>query len=255
MAQRRMFSKSITNSARFLKMPTDSQNLYFHLGMSADDDGIVEAYSVLKITGSNEDNLRVLVAKGLIKVLNDDLVAFITDWHEHNLIRADRKIDSIYKNLLLRIIPDAELMEPRPRGDTKKLTGQPMDDQWTTNGQHRLGKDRLGKDNKDLSDKSDLPEIIKKIAKQKVLTPEEKVRRDKFICRIQEEFKKLTGSDILLNGKEYNFIKLILKNSDDEIDKRLRRLRTLIPTSPNYLSMTPACLFSNWNKLLNIKQH
>lgn len=153
MAQRRMFSLKIINSARFLKMPVDSQTLYFHLGMHADDDGIVEAYPVLKLTGSSEDNLKILLAKGFIDILdNEDLIALIKDWHEHNLIRADRKIDSIYKNLLLKIKPDIELIEPKPRADTGKKTGekdnngQPVDVQMATNGQHRLGKVRLGKD-------------------------------------------------------------------------------------------------------------
>jgi len=149
MAQRRMFSKTIISSARFLKMPTDSQNLYFHLGLNADDDGIVEAYSVMRIIGSNEDNLRVLVSKGFVKVLNEDLVSYITDWKEHNLIRADRKIDSIYKNLLLKLVPDVEILKAKERADVKKISGRNLDVQLTTNGQHRLGKDRLGKDRKE----------------------------------------------------------------------------------------------------------
>lgn len=117
-----MFSPKIISSARFLKMPIDTQLLYFHLGMNADDDGVVEAYTVIKSVGSNEDNLRVLSAKGFVKILNEDLVSFITDWSEHNLIRADRKVDSIYKPLLLQIIPEAELIDPKPRADTGQLT-------------------------------------------------------------------------------------------------------------------------------------
>ncbi len=147
MGQRRMFSLKIINSARFLKMPIDSQNLYFHLGLHADDDGIVEAYPVMKALGSNEDNLKVLVAKNLIKILNEDLVSFITDWQEHNLIRADRKVDSIYKDLLLKIVPEADLLEPKPRADTKQLTGgRPMDDKCPP----KLSKDKLSKDNIDI---------------------------------------------------------------------------------------------------------
>lgn len=60
MAERRMFAKSVVESARFLKMPVSSQNLYFHLGMNADDDGIVEGYSVINLIKANEDDLRVL---------------------------------------------------------------------------------------------------------------------------------------------------------------------------------------------------
>ena len=66
MASRRMFSKRLINSARFLKMPISCQALYFHLGLNADDDGIVEAYNVIKTIGCTEDDLKVLVAKGFV---------------------------------------------------------------------------------------------------------------------------------------------------------------------------------------------
>ncbi len=147
MANRRMFSLRVINSARFLKMPISSQALYFHLGLNADDDGVVEAYNVIKTCGCTEDDLRVLVSKGFVQVLNEDLVSYITDWNENNKIRADRKIDSIYKDLLISINPDVVLIEKKQRADVKRTTnGQPMDNQWTTNGRHRIGKDRIGKD-------------------------------------------------------------------------------------------------------------
>lgn len=152
MAQRRMFSPKIIGSARFIKMPLEAQALYFHLGINADDDGIVEAYPVLRMTGVNEDVFRILVGKGFIRVLNDDLVSFILDWHEHNLIRADRKIDSIYKDLLVQVLPDTELITARPRADRGNLnTGQrgrprKRDVNGTSMGRHRLGKDSIGKD-------------------------------------------------------------------------------------------------------------
>ena len=132
-----MFSLRVINSARFLKMPISSQALYFHLGMSADDDGIVEAFNIVKMVGCSEDDLRVLVSKGFIKILNEDLVSYITDWNENNRIRPDRKIDSIYRDLLIQVDPDVKLIERRPRADAKTIDGQPMDNQWTTNGPHR----------------------------------------------------------------------------------------------------------------------
>ena len=92
MANRRMFSKVITSSTRFLKMPVSSQNLYFHLGMNADDDGVVEAFPIMNMIGANEDDLKVLVAKEFVTVLNNDWVSFINDWLENNNIRADRKM-------------------------------------------------------------------------------------------------------------------------------------------------------------------
>ena len=143
MADRRMFSKRIVRSAKFLKMPVSSRELYWQLGIEADDDGIVEAFNTMRITGATEDDLKVLASKGFVQVLNEDLVTYILDWNENNKLRADRKVDSIYKNLLIQVNPDVRLIEPRPRADTKKLTGQPVDDQWTSNGPHSIGKDRI----------------------------------------------------------------------------------------------------------------
>lgn len=161
MAERRMFAIKIVNSARFIKMPPSTQALYFHLGCRADDDGVVEAFTVMQMCGSTEDDLRILVSKGYVQILNEDLVAYITDWQTHNRIRADRKVDSIYKDLLLKVNPEIPLIERRPRADSKRKdnqlasTGQPMDSEWAA--QDRLGKDRLelGKDRIDTMSSSD----------------------------------------------------------------------------------------------------
>lgn len=125
-------------------MPTSTQCLYFHLGLHADDDGIVEAYPILNSIGATEDDLKILVAKNFVNVLNEDLVTYITDWKENNKIRADRKIDSIYKDLLLQVIPEVEILEKKPRAD--RLPKQ-MDVHGTSHGQPMdgIGKDRLGK--------------------------------------------------------------------------------------------------------------
>lgn len=164
-----MFSQRIVESARFLKMPPSTQCLYFHLGIHADDDGVVEGYNVMKQTGSTEDDLKILAAKGLITVLNSDLVTYINDWKENNRIRSDRKVDSIYRDLLIRMLPDIELQQSKARADTGKKTGikaiegngRPVDNQWTSNGPHRLGKDRLGKDSiNNIVDSSESPTQI-----------------------------------------------------------------------------------------------
>lgn len=169
MAQRRMFSQRIVESARFLKMPPSTQCLYFHLGIHADDDGVVEGYNVMKQTGSTEDDLKILAAKGLITVLNADLVTYINDWKENNRIRSDRKVDSIYRDLLVKMLPDIEIQQAKARADTGKKTGvkaienngRPVDNQWTSNGPHRLGKDRLGKDSiNNIVDSSESPTQI-----------------------------------------------------------------------------------------------
>jgi len=108
MAKKRMISNDVIGTARFLRLPLTAQALYMHLICRADDDGVVEAYSVLRITGNNEDDLRVLVAKEFVMILDrDDLIAYITDFLQQNTIRADRKVDSLYQGLLLKVFPDA----------------------------------------------------------------------------------------------------------------------------------------------------
>lgn len=157
MANKRMFSARVTESARFLKMPPSSQSLYFHLGMKADDDGVVEAYPVMRMTSSTEDDLRVLVGKGFITVLNEDLVVFINDWMENNNIRADRKTDSFYKDLLLQVVPEAKIKDTKPSYYSRKkeicqTNDCQMSDTCQANvsiGKVRIDKNSLSKDSID----------------------------------------------------------------------------------------------------------
>lgn len=150
MAQRRMFSNRIANSAKFLQMPAESQLLYFHFILHADDDGIVESYPVMRLLGLAPDNFKVLIAKGFIQQLNEDQVIIIKDWTEHNIIRADRKVDSIYKHLIpieIRVLqPKTRSDRPHQLPETRtNIQGRPVKkNNGTVMGRHRLGKDRLG---------------------------------------------------------------------------------------------------------------
>lgn len=119
MAQRRMFSKSISNSSQFLMMPNSSQNLYFHLGMNADDDGFCEHFTIMRMTESKPDDLKILQAKGFVNVF-DDRVLVITDWKENNYLRSDRYTPSkyleVYKDEIKRLssgIPEVAIGKDR----------------------------------------------------------------------------------------------------------------------------------------------
>lgn len=103
MAGRRMFARSVVGSARFLRMPQSSRLLYYDLGMAADDDGVVEAFSVMRTTGASEDDLRVLAARQFVKVMNEDLVSVILDWKKNNQIRKDRYTPTIYQKELFEL--------------------------------------------------------------------------------------------------------------------------------------------------------
>ncbi len=142
MAERRMFSKAVVNSARFLRMPQTSRLLYYDLGMAADDDGVVEAFTVIRTTGAAEDDLRVLASKGFVTVLNDDLVSFITDWSRNNYIQKDRYHPSVYAKLLVRVLCAEEppCIQAVSSMDTEE----------------RLGKDREGKESKEKESKGEV---------------------------------------------------------------------------------------------------
>lgn len=146
MANRRMFSNRIASSGKFLQMPFESQLLYFHLVMRADDDGIVEAYPITKLLGVAPDSVRVLLVRGFIEQLNEEQVVVIMDWSEHNIIRADRKVDSIYLPLLKSKLPQLPVIEPKPRSDVKDNSSRVVHGQSTVGiSKVRLGKVKLSK--------------------------------------------------------------------------------------------------------------
>lgn len=140
MAQRRMFSKEITSSDMFVDMPMSSQLLYYHLGMEADDEGFIgNAKMLSRAYGMNHDDLKILVAKGLI-IQFETGVTVIKDWNINNKIRNDRIKRTIYEQ-------EKSLLTVDTKGSYKLSTKwQPNDNQMTTKCPHRIGKDRIGKD-------------------------------------------------------------------------------------------------------------
>ena len=151
MAERRMLSKKIFQSRKFLMMPFEAQALYTHLILSSDDDGVVEAFPIVRMIGAKEDSLGLLVVKKFILPLNDDMVYFITDFEEQNKIRADRVQPSRYRDLLLEKT-DMVVDGKRVTGQKKIIDGQMSDKCLTSDGQmsdkcpRSIGKDRIVED-------------------------------------------------------------------------------------------------------------
>ena len=103
MASRRMFSKNVVNTSKFVMMSTDLQALYFQLGMNADDDGYVEYVTVLRMMALKEHLVNQLATNGYLTVYQDG-IAHVEHWTTNNQIRKDRHTDSIYKNAELQEI-------------------------------------------------------------------------------------------------------------------------------------------------------
>lgn len=97
MAERRMFSKSVTESDAFLDMPTSARCLYFHLGMQADDDGFISSpKAVVRSSNCSEDDLKLLAAKGFVVAFESGIIV-IRHWKMHNHIQKDRYKPTIFK--------------------------------------------------------------------------------------------------------------------------------------------------------------
>lgn len=98
-----MFSPKIVASDAFLDMPTSSRELYFQLGMYADDDGFVNPKKIIRMVGASEDDLKVLIGKRFV-IPFDNGVVVIKHWAINNLIRKDFHRDTVYieqKNMLI----------------------------------------------------------------------------------------------------------------------------------------------------------
>ena len=148
MAERRMVSKTIMQTQKFLRLPLETQALYVHLVINSDDDGIVEAFPVVRMIGASEDSLGLLVIKQFIKPLNQDMVYFITDFNEQNKIRPDRHKPSIHRNLAIRQlgleVDGSRLVEPGKVVLELTEEGQAVDGQVTDKCPHSIGQGSIG---------------------------------------------------------------------------------------------------------------
>ncbi|WP_282798564.1 conserved phage C-terminal domain-containing protein [Lactococcus lactis] len=146
MAQRRMFSKKIVETDFFMEMSPTAKLLYFYLNMSADDDGFVGNPKTIKlISGATDDDLKILIAKQFI-IPFDSGVIVIKDWKIHNYIQKDRYNQTQY-------LDEKKQLLVEENGTYTKC----IQDASSLDTQVRLGKskDRLGKSNNTMSDKSD----------------------------------------------------------------------------------------------------
>lgn len=96
MAERRMFAKTIIDSDAFLEMPATAQMLYFHLAMRADDDGFINnPKRIMRMIGSGDDDLKLLILKKFIIPFESGVVV-IKHWRINNYLRTDRYKETAY---------------------------------------------------------------------------------------------------------------------------------------------------------------
>ncbi len=90
MAKRRMFLCELLQSDDFSSLPIQSQILYIHLNLDADDDGLLgKPNSIVRFLGIPKKYLTILAERGYILCFDSGVIA-ITHWLLHNKIRRDR---------------------------------------------------------------------------------------------------------------------------------------------------------------------
>ena len=145
MAERRMFSKKITEADQFTELPPTTQALYFHLCMSADDDGFSNEIrkSMFNAHASTTD-FNTLVDKRFI-IPFDSGVIVIKHWKMHNLIRNDRYKETqfVEEKAMLLLKKNGAYTE----ADTIGIPSANQTDTQYRLGEDSVGKDRQGKDN------------------------------------------------------------------------------------------------------------
>ncbi len=100
MANKRMYSKDVTDSDAFIEMSSAAQALYFHLNQGADDDGFNNQVSMAMWKAhASVDDLKVLMAKNFI-IRFECGVIVIKHWRLHNTLRKDRYTPTNYQEEL-----------------------------------------------------------------------------------------------------------------------------------------------------------
>lgn len=198
MAQRRMISKEVIQSQRFLTLPLEAQALYFHLIAASDDDGVVDAFPIVRMVGAREDNLGLLVVKKFVLPLNNEMIYFITDFSKQNKIRQDRIQPSIYRDLLLektdlvrdgkRLVAKNEIFDGQVSDKCLTSDGQMADVCQTSDGQmsaqYSIGKYSIGEYS------------LEQLSTEKKSVVDDKKPKQKSLSRIIKE------SNIKLNDRQ-----------------------------------------------------
>ena len=143
-----MFSKRVIESDSFLELSKESQSLYFHLNMRADDDGFVNnPKKVQRMIGATEDDLKLLTAKRFILCFDNGVIV-IKHWRMHNLLRKDRYTETQYVEQLkcLKIKENGAYTEADE--DELLLLGNQVATKWQPNGNQMATQVSIVKDSK-----------------------------------------------------------------------------------------------------------
>lgn len=143
MAERRMFTKKITDADEFISLPSSTQALYLHLTMSADDDGFNNQIQMAMFKAhASVDDLKILLAKRFIIQFSNGVIV-IKHWRMANALRKDRYTATAYQEEL-------KMLKIKDNG-SYSLENEDVVAKWLPDGCQTVaaGKDSIGKDSVD----------------------------------------------------------------------------------------------------------
>lgn len=144
MADKRMFTKEITESDDFLDLPHSARCLYYDLNLNADDDGFINSPNkVMRISGATKADLELLVSNRFILDFPGNVIC-IKHWQMHNTLKKDRYKPTKYQEYR------AELEVKDNGAYTEKQSGTETEPIWNQSGtetepQYSIGKYSLDK--------------------------------------------------------------------------------------------------------------
>lgn len=221
-----MFSPDIVNSDAFIEMPPSTQALYFQLGMRADDDGFVSPNMVMRMMGSTEDELRVLIAKRFVLKFDNGVIV-VKHWRINNFVRKDRYKPSLYteEKQRLRVKENMAYTLDETQGlPINEVTWKTDEDRRSTYGQPNVipmvnaGKDRLGKDSIAISEEIAPPSKVREVQfnnEGEEKQPKEKKEKDPAWPVYQKALKVLSEHaefKVLTTSKDFLGVKRGLSN-------------------------------------------
>lgn len=159
-AERRMFTKKITDSDHFTELPPTTQAFYFHLCMNADDDGFNNKIRQAMFNAhADRNDYELLIHKRFIIPFEDKGIIVIKHWKLHNYIQNDRYHKTEYVEEKARLIlkangvytenvseMDTECIQDVSNTDTRCIQNVSKMDTEV-----RLGKVSIDKDSKEKS--------------------------------------------------------------------------------------------------------
>jgi hypothetical protein len=155
MAQKRMFDKAIIDTDKFMDLAMSSKALYFLLGMEADDEGFVSYKKVMRVHGGNDDDIKILTAKGFLIMFPSGVVV-ITDWNKNNWLDSRRIVPTEYQTEKKMLIINKQKEYLLSNG--LAMAKQPL-------RENRIEEKRIEENRIDTSNSDELQEV--KITKKK----------------------------------------------------------------------------------------